>query len=306
MTRYISRRSAAVAVLAGTVSLVLAGCGDSDHDMSGMGHNSMTASPSMPMSSPSMAGMDHGGMNNGGMDMPAGDGLAATAEGFTLTPVTTALTAGGTDYKFKIVDSAGNPVTSYEVEQTKKLHFYLIRSDLTGFQHVHPTLAADGTWSAPLAATQPGDYRVYTSFTAKNGAGESKAAVLGQAVKAPGTAATVKLPATSTTTKVDGYTLTVRHEPMSGMAHPLSIQVTENGKPVKNLQPYLDTYAHVTAFHNGDLALTHLHPEGTAKGNGGPDLEFEATFAKTGDYRLFIQFQTGGKLHTAAITLRAG
>lgn len=299
MTRYFSRRSAAVIALAGTVSLVLAGCGDSDHDMSGMSGPSATNSPSV--SPPSMEGMDHGGM-----DMPAGDGSAATVEGFTLTPVTTALTAGGTDYTFKIVDSAGKPVTSYEVEQTKKLHFYLIRSDLTGFQHVHPELAADGTWSASLAAVQPGDHRVYASFTAKNSAGESKAVVLGQTVKAPGTAATVKLPATATTTKVDGYTLTVLHEPMSGMAHPLSIRFAKNGKPVKDLQPYLDSYAHVTAFRDGDLALSHLHPEGTIKGSGGPDLEFEATFPKSGDYRLFIQFQTGGKLRTAAITLRAG
>ena len=26
--------------------------------------------------------------------------------------------------------------------------------------------------------------------------------------------------------------------------------------------PYLDTYAHLTAFHEGDLAFAHLHPHG--------------------------------------------
>ncbi|HZE01023.1 MAG TPA: hypothetical protein VE155_04575 [Pseudonocardiaceae bacterium] len=30
--------------------------------------------------------------------------------------------------------------------------------------------------------------------------------------------------------------------------------------PVTDLQPYLDTYAHLTAFHGGDLAFADLHP----------------------------------------------
>lgn len=37
------------------------------------------------------------------------------------------------------------------------MRFYLVRSDLTGYQHVHPTMAAGGVWTAP------GSYHVYAS-----------------------------------------------------------------------------------------------------------------------------------------------
>jgi hypothetical protein len=167
-------------------------------------------------------------------------------------------------------------------------------------------MTKDGTWTAPLTAIKPGSYRAYTSFITKDNAGKAIPLVLSQTITVPGTAATSALPKPSTTTTVDGYTLTLSGEPMAGMAHPLTVTVSKNRKPVHDLQPYLNTYAHVTAVHEGDLAFAHLHPEGTAKtANGGPTLSFHTQFSKKGNYRLFLQFQTGGTLHTAAITLTA-
>ena len=37
--------------------------------------------------------------------------------------------------------------------------------------------------------------------------------------------------------------------------------------------------------------------------HGGPTLSFEAMLSQAGNWRLFLQFQTGGVLHTAEITL---
>ncbi|MGW4391779.1 hypothetical protein [Streptomyces sp. NPDC004685] len=69
----------------------------------------------------------------------------------------------------------------------------------------------------------------------------------------------------------------------------------------------LDTYAHLTPFHEGDAAFAHLHPTTKVSGdNGGPDLSFHAELPTSGNWRLFLQFQTGGKLHTAALTPRVG
>lgn len=231
--------------------------------------------------------------------MNMGDGLAASSEGFRFVVQKTDLSGGS--LTFQIVGSGGKPVTDFAVDQTKKMHFYLVRSDLTGFQHVHPEMAADGTWTARLTASQPGSYRAYASFTSAG-----KALVLSQPISVPGKASLVALPAASATTTVDGYTLTVGGASlMSGMAHELTISVAQAGKPVTDLQPYLDTYAHLTAFHAGDQAFAHLHPQGAVSGDrGGPKLTFHAMLPKPGDWRLFVQFQTAGKLHTAAITLR--
>jgi hypothetical protein len=47
------------------------------------------------------------------------------------------------------------------------------------------------------------------------------------------------------------------------------------------------------------------HAEGGAASgaHGGPDLSFQAELSESGDYRLFLQFQSRGQLHTAAIVL---
>jgi hypothetical protein len=244
-----------------------------------------------------------------GMDMPTGDGLTAESSGFRFVPTATSLVPGlATPFTFRITDPGGKAVTAFEPDQTKLMHFYLIRSDLTGFQHVHPTLSAEGTWTAPLAAVEPGSYRAYASFTARDSTGKPVPLVLSQPLTAPGAATTTPLPPASTTAQVDGYTLTLAGgQVTAGRSQDLTLTVSKNGEPVTDLQPYLDTYAHLSAFHNGDLGFAHLHPHGTVHGDhGGPALTFEAMLPKPGPWRLFLQFQTGGVLHTAAVTITAG
>jgi hypothetical protein len=41
----------------------------------------------------------------------------------------------------------------------------------------------------------------------------------------------------------------VAGQPMANMRHELTINVTKDGRPVTDLQPYLSTHAHLTAFH---------------------------------------------------------
>ncbi|MET7740330.1 hypothetical protein [Streptomyces sp. NPDC005385] len=246
-----------------------------------------------------MPGMDH---------MAAGNGLADNKDGYRLTGKDTTLAAGKpTGYRFTVTGPDKKPVTSFAVDQTKRMHFYAIRSDLTGFQHLHPTMAADGTWTADLAALAPGSWRMFASFTPDTGAGKDTALVLSRTATVPGTASKTPLPAAGKTAEVDGYTVTVKGEPMAGMEHPMTVTVTKDGKPVTDLQPYLDTYAHLTAFHEGDTAFAHLHPTTKVDGDhGGPELSFNAELPTSGNWRLFLQFQTGGKLHTAALTLNVG
>ncbi|SEP53326.1 hypothetical protein SAMN04489732_12650 [Amycolatopsis saalfeldensis] len=247
-----------------------------------------------------MPGMD-------GSAMPSGDGLAPSASGFRFAPTTTSLPAGqAAPVRFQIQGADGKPVTAFEPDQTKLMHFYLIRSDLTGFQHVHPEMAADGTWTAPVAALQAGTYRAYASFITKDGTGKAVPLVLSEQLTVPGTPTVQPVPPASTTTQVDGYTLTLSGNVHSGMPGTLTVAVSKDGQPITDLQPYLDTYAHLTAFHEGDLAFAHLHPEGAVSGDhGGPTLSFHAELPKAGNWRLFLQFQTAGVLHTAAITLTA-
>lgn len=280
-------RTAVAAVALTTAVLALAGCGSSDDhstmpDMPGMHGSPSHAGASSPMS---------------GMPMAHGNGLSASADGYDLT-LRSRLSAGkAMPVRFQITRNS-TPVTDFLTEQTKKLHFYLIRSDLSGFQHLHPTMDAGGTWSVQVPALEPGRYRIYTQVLP---ATETEPIVLSVPVTVPGKATTQPLPAPAASTSVDGYTVT-----LDGAATNhgrLRLSVTKGGKPVTDLQPYLETYAHVTAFHEGDLAFTHLHPSNAVTGTGGgPDLDLMVEVPETGTYRLFIQFMTDGTLHTAAVT----
>lgn len=239
----------------------------------------------------------------------AGDGLSTSSQGYTFeSSISTLAPAAAQDYRFRIVDRDGRPQTVFTVDQTRLMHFYAIRSDLTGYQHLHPEMAPDGTWSIPLPLAGSGSYRVYASFIARDAAGRDHSLALSRELTVPGSYRAAPLPSPTASTEVDGYTLTIQGQLTSGMSMPFTLRVTRAGQPVTDLEPYLGTYAHLTAFRSSDLAFSHLHPEGTAAAgsHGGPQLSFRAELPRAGDYRLFIQFQTGGQLHTAAMTVRAG
>ncbi|MEV6162274.1 hypothetical protein AB0L71_10135 [Streptomyces sp. NPDC052052] len=301
-TRSLARsRAFAVSGSAVILALALAACGSSDDpSMSGMHHGhkpSASASASQDSSTGDMPDMARAA---------DGNGLADNKDGYRLASPDTTLKAGKpTPYRFVITDPDGTAVTDFALDQTKRMHFYAIRSDLTGFQHLHPAMASDGTWTAALASLAPGSWRMFASFSPDSGSGKGKDFVMSRTVTVPGAAARTPLPAVADSTQVDGYTLTVSGQPTAGTAQPLAVRITKDGKAVTDLQPYLDTYAHLTAFHEGDAAFAHLHPT-TSSGKGSSTLSFHAELGTPGDWRLFLQFRTGGKLHTAALTLHAG
>jgi hypothetical protein len=280
-----------LAVLAVALGLGAVACGSRSAAPGGMSQHS---------TSPTMPGMDMSG---------SGNGLATTSQGYTLDSSISTLAPGAAqDYSFRIMGPGGRPQTSFTLDQTKLMHFYAIRQDLAGYQHVHPAMAGDGTWSIGLPLTDPGPYRVYASFIAHDAAGRDHSVVLSRQLTVPGAYQAAPLPPPSSSSAVDGYALSLTGQLMSGMSAPFSVRVTRAGQAVTDLEPYLDTYAHLTAFRSPDLAFAHLHPAGSAAigAHGGPDLTFQAELPAAGDYRLFLQFQTQGRLHTAALTLHVG
>ncbi|GJF32489.1 hypothetical protein KNE206_51890 [Kitasatospora sp. NE20-6] len=300
------RVRAAAGALALAALLTACGSAGTAHDMAGMHHGSTPADAGSGGATPSSPSL-HGA----GDDVPdtdGADGLSDHRAGYRFAATATTLPAGtATGLDFSITGPDDRPVTAFAVEQTERMHLYAVRSDLTGFQHLHPVMAPDGTWRAPLAALTPGSWRVYTSFTPDSGAGKGTAMVLSRTVTVDGDATAEPLPAPAATAVADGYTVTVQGDPAALTGHGLTIGITRDGRPVTDLQPYLDAYAHLTAFHEGDAAFAHLHPVSRADGDhGGPDLSFHGEFGRSGLWRLFLQFRTAGQLHTAALTVRTG
>jgi hypothetical protein len=234
-------------------------------------------------------------------DVPGG--LQATQDGFTLALDDTIAAAGpNVPLRFRILSPTGAPVKRYVETHEKQLHLIVVRNDLAAFQHVHPALDAEGTWNVPLNLTRAGDYRVFADFMPSGG----PALTLGANLHVAGEYDPQPLPPPSQTAEVDGYTVTLSGTPKANAASTLTLSVSRGPRPVDDLQPYLGAYGHLVALRASDLAYLHVHPMGEPDdGNTapGPDIVFHTTFPSTGAYRLFLDFQHGGIVRTAAFTV---
>src|SRR5918995_3240415 len=70
--------------------------------------------------------------------------------------------------RFRIVNQRGEAVRDFDVEHTNRMHLIVARRDLTGFQHLHPEMRADGTWSTDVTLPQAGSYRLFADFSYRN------------------------------------------------------------------------------------------------------------------------------------------
>lgn len=306
MPHRLAERRAAAAVLLAAAVLTAAAC--SSPRSTGVATGTATGSAQ------SMSGMDMGSMagipNTPAIAeaAPTANGLAASYSGYIYLPAAASVPANApTTFDFHITGPNDHAVTRYQPYESRLVMFYLIRSDLTGFRQLDPTMREDGTWAVALPALPPGSYRTYVSFAAPDaGEGTPLVYTLSAPLTVPGAAAaaneTVPAPASSVT--VDGYTLTLSGVPKAGTTAQLSLDVTKGGKPVEYFTRDLDGYAHLTGFHVGDGAFAHLLATGRAGGaNGSGPLTTRALFPESGTWRLFVQFETGGKTHQTAFTV---
>ncbi|MEV0234623.1 hypothetical protein [Nonomuraea sp. NPDC050786] len=232
-------------------------------------------------------------------------GLQVSQNGYTLNPLTTIKAGEPTDVRFTVTGPDGRPVTDYQVQHDKKLHFIVVSRDLATFQHVHPEMAPDGVWSVKLTLDDPGAYRAFADFAPTGGSGLT----LGADLLVAGDYKPQPLPQVVRTAEVDGYTVSLAGDLVPGQASKLTLSVSKDGKPVTDLQPYLGAYGHLVALRAGDLAYLHVHPDGEpgdGKTAAGPEITFYAEVPSGGGYRLFLDFQHDGKVRTADFTARAG
>ena len=274
---------------------------------------SAAASP-MASSASDGASAGHGDMAGGASSRSVGSssgtvddvmgGLMVSERGYTLALTADQLPAGSsTPVGFRVLGPDGRPVTAYDETHDEDLHFIAVRRDMTGFQHVHPELAGDGTWTTALELT-PGDWRLFADFTPSGG----QKLTLGADLAVAGDYVPQRLPAPAPVATVDAYTVALDGDLVAGQESELTLSVSRDGRPVTDLEPYLAAYGHLVALRDGDLAYLHVHPAGEP-GDGatrpGPDITFSATAPSVGDYRLFLDFQHEGVVRTAEFSTRA-
>lgn len=244
-----------------------------------------------PVRDRSGGGDAHGAMETHG-EMGAGDETHET--GLRLALEQTALGRGrATQLRFEIVEPSGKPVTGFDVEHEKRMHLIVVRHDGAGFQHLHPRLSANGTWSVPLALPLPGAYRVFADFSHSG-----EAQTLGGNLTVDGDADYRPFPiAADAASAGSGYEVRLRSGDLrAGRESDLAFNITRGGEPVTT-QDYLGAGGHLVALREDDLEYLHVHPVG-----GNETIRFMTEFPTEGRYRLYLQFKHAGRVHTAEFT----
>ena len=234
---------------------------------------------------------------------PATAHEAPAGAGYVLDVLEERPAAGTAAVEFRVLGPDGAPVTEYTEDHGEDLHLVAVRSDLTGYQHVHPDLGDDGTWRAPLTLT-PGSWRLVADTTPT--ASGTDLALTGD-LQVAGDYDPRPLREPAAVTEVDGYTVVLTGDLTPGAEAELTFSVSRDGRPVTDLQPYLGAYGHLVALRDGDLEYLHVHPleDPAVAPAPGPHVEFAATAPSTGTYRLFLDFRHGDAVHTAAFTVPA-
>lgn len=204
------------------------------------------------------------------------------------------------------------PATEFDPSHERLLHLFLVRSDLGAFAHEHPSLGEGGVFRLTHTFPTAGRWWVFAD-TAPKGAGSqilrgrvvvrgaafepfdlAKEAASGRAFEdtTEGVVARLELPVGGLVTR---RTLTLV----------VSLRDTA-GRAVGDLEPYLGAIGHLMAIHQDGETFVHSHPDEREPGTGRDGrIPFLARFPKPGLYRAWLQFQRGGRVHTARFVVEA-
>jgi hypothetical protein len=226
-------------------------------------------------------------------------GLASTQAGYTFVPQNTSFTLGTPgELAFTVTGPGGQVVTGYDDTHHGALQVVVVRRDAAGFQHLQPTLGADGVWRAPLTLPGGGVWRAYADFAPAGG----PPLVLGTDLFVQGDFTPFRF-TESRAAEVDGYQVRLDGTLTPGARTQLYLTVSRGGAPVLDLEPYLGAFGHLVALRQGDLAYLAVQPITSAPpaptDRAGPGVAFTVDVPSTGAYRLFAEFVHGGAVHTA-------
>ncbi|MEX1141705.1 MAG: hypothetical protein WD993_02325 [Thermoleophilaceae bacterium] len=197
--------------------------------------------------------------------------------------------------RFRVLDRDGRTVGDYDVEHEREMHVIVVRRDLTGYRHIHPRRTADGGWEVDVRFGEPGPHRVFADFSS---AGASH--TLAADVEVEGDYRPRRLPRPAPTARAGaGYEVEIASD-----GDERRFEVTRDGRPVDDLEPYLGARGHLVALREGDLAFMHVHAQDAA--TEGRAIRFAVEFPSRDSYRMFLQFKHDGEVRTAAFTEDGG
>ncbi|CAN5616251.1 hypothetical protein BH10BAC5_BH10BAC5_02280 [soil metagenome] len=215
---------------------------------------------------------------------------------------------------FKLTDTEKKQtIKDFDIVHEKIVHLIIVSKNLSYFDHIHPELKPDGSLTVKTKFTKGGEYVLFADLTPK---GEKHSQVFNIPIMVKGDAVQNVTLTPRNTFSVDGYTVELTTDPsqlVTNKATEFVVKVQKDGKDVTNLQNYLGALGHMVVISEDASLYLHVHPmEAGASGHdmgnmkmdmskvtkSGPTVVFHTNFPKTGTYKVFAQFNPGGKLIT--------
>jgi hypothetical protein len=202
--------------------------------------------------------------------------------------------------------SSGAVVRRFESVHERLFHLFVVGRDLEYFAHLHPVLRENGSLGVDIAVPKAGPYELVADFMPEGGAPQ----LIHRAVVTAGyTGALSAVPAVAPdlTEKTDGN-MRVRLTPPDPRARREQLLTFElrdpaSGADVTDLQPYLGANGHLLIASADFAAVFHSHPVAEVSSAHGPTVVFQVLFPQAGMYRLWAQFQRGGRVATVPFTI---
>ncbi len=191
-------------------------------------------------------------------------------------------------------------VRKFSIVHERPMHLFIVGDGLEYFAHEHPALQRDGVFMLDVRLPRPGPYMAIAEFLPDGGTPQTfqQMFTTGEAFGRAASPAIDLAPRT-----VDGVRVSLDATGIkAGETTALTFRIDDaaSGAPVTDLEPYLGASAHLLIVPVDLTEALHGHP--TEDGRG-PGIAFAPLVPRAGRYKVWIQFQRGGKVSTAAFVI---
>lgn len=201
-----------------------------------------------------------------------------------------------------IQDKMGKSIEKFDTVQEKQMHLIVVSDDLRFFQHVHPIYKESGRFEINPNFPAPGNYTLFSDYKP---AGQNEQVAV-QKIIIPGEVPIPKdlekfsnikvLGDTKITSNLVGSNLNKAKE----IKLSFDLQSVAKKQLVKDLQPYLGEKGHLVIVKSSSPLsqndYIHAH---AIKDSPAGKIQFLTSFPQPGIYKLWLQFNQGGKVNIA-------
>ncbi|WP_271252433.1 hypothetical protein [Pseudanabaena sp. Chao 1811] len=200
-----------------------------------------------------------------------------------------------------VQDLNGKAVEKFEVFQEKLMHLIVVSDDLQFFDHIHPSYQHNGRFKVSVNFPQAGKYTLFSDYKPAQSLEQIsvlKTQVIGESP--------LDKPINFDRTKTFGKThinLSSSQDHIKASEEvtlTFDLKDTDTNQPITDLQPYLGEKGHLVIIKKSTplTASDYIHAHALDSSSEGK-VTFMTKFAKSGEYKLWGQFNRNGKIVTA-------